>query len=49
VGRRKTDLALANAHKVPSLPDHQQFAISNLIVAQALIGRGQDDEIAKEY
>jgi tetratricopeptide (TPR) repeat protein len=43
------DLALANARKVPSLPDHKQFAISHLIVAQALTGKGQDDEIVKEY
>jgi tetratricopeptide (TPR) repeat protein len=45
----KTDLALTNARKVPSLPNHQQFAISHLIVAQALTGKDQDDEIAKEY
>jgi len=45
----ETDLALGNARKVPSLPNHKQFAISHLIVAQALTGRGQDDEIAKEY
>jgi tetratricopeptide (TPR) repeat protein len=45
----KDDLALANARKVPSLPDHKQFAISHLIVAQALTGKGKDDEIAKEY
>ncbi len=45
----KTDLALVNARKVPSLPNHKQFAISHLIVAQALTGKGQDDEIAKEY
>lgn len=45
----ETDLALANARKVPSLPDHKQFAISHLIVAQALTGKGKDDEIAKEY
>ena len=45
----ETDLALANARKVPSLPNHQQFAISHLIVAQALDGKGKDDEIAKEY
>jgi tetratricopeptide (TPR) repeat protein len=45
----KNDLALANARKVPSLPDHKQFAISHLIVAQALTGKGQDNEIAKEY
>ena len=45
----ETDLALANARKVPSLPDHKQFAISHLIVAEALTGRGQDDKIAKEY
>ncbi len=45
----ETDLALANAGKVPSLPDHKQFAISHLIVAQALTGKGKDDEIAKEY
>jgi len=44
----ETDLALANARKVPSLPNHQQFAISHLIVAQALDGKGKDDEIAKE-
>ena len=43
------DLALANARRVPSLPDHKQFAISHLIVAQALTGKGTDDEIAKEY
>ena len=45
----ETDLALANARKVPSLPNHKQFAISHLIVAQALTGKGQDNEIAKEY
>ncbi len=45
----ETDLALANAGKVPSLPNHQQFAISHLIVAQALTGKGKDDEIVKEY
>jgi tetratricopeptide (TPR) repeat protein len=45
----ETDLALANARKVPSLPNHKQFAICHLIVAQALSGKGQDDEIAKEY
>jgi tetratricopeptide (TPR) repeat protein len=43
------DLALANARKVPTLADHKQFAISHLIVAQALAGTGKDDEIAKEY
>jgi Tfp pilus assembly protein PilF len=45
----ESDLALANARKVPSLPDHKQFAISHLIVAQALTGKGKVDEIAKEY
>ena len=45
----ETDLALTNARKVPSLPDHQQFAISHLIVAQALTGKAPDNEIAKEY
>ena len=45
----ETDLALANARKVPSLPNPKQFAISHLIVAQALTGKGQDGEIAKEY
>ena len=45
----ESDLALATARKVPSLPDHKQFAISHLIVAQALTGKHQDDEIAKEY
>jgi len=45
----EADLALTNARKVPSLPDHKQFAISHLIVAQALAGKGKDDEIAKEY
>jgi tetratricopeptide (TPR) repeat protein len=45
----ESDLALANARKVPSLPDHKQFAISHLIVAQALTGKGKDDEVAKEY
>jgi len=45
----ETDLALKNARKVPSLPNAKQFAISHLIVAQALIGKGPDDEIAKEY
>jgi Tfp pilus assembly protein PilF len=43
------ELALTNARKVSSLPDHQKFAISHLIVAQALTGKGKDDEIAKEY
>jgi Tfp pilus assembly protein PilF len=45
----ETDLALANARKVLSLPNHKQFAVSHLIVAQALTGKGKDDEIAKEY
>ncbi len=45
----ETELALTNARKVPSLPDHKQFAISHLIVAQALTGKGQDNEVAKEY
>lgn len=45
----ETDLALSNARKVSSLPDHKQFAISHLIVAQALTGKGKDDEIAMEY
>jgi tetratricopeptide (TPR) repeat protein len=45
----ETDLALTNARKVPSLANHKQFAISHLIVAQALTGKGKDDEIAKEY
>jgi TolA-binding protein len=43
------DLALTNARKVPSLANAKQFAISHLIVAQALAGRGPDAEIAKEY
>ena len=42
-------LALANARKVPSLPNPRQFAISHLIVAQALTGKAHDDEVAKEY
>lgn len=45
----ETDLAVANARKVPSLPNPKQFAISHLIVAEALSGKGHDDEIAKEY
>jgi tetratricopeptide (TPR) repeat protein len=45
----ETDLALATARKVPALPNHKQFAISHLIMAQALTGKGQDDEIAKQY
>ena len=45
----ETDLALANARKVPSLPNPKQFAISHLIVAQALTGKAHDDEVAKEY
>ena len=45
----QTDLALANARKVSSLSNHKQFAISHLIVAQALTGKGKDDEVAKEY
>jgi len=45
----ETDLALANARKVPSLPNHKPYAICHLIAAQALTGKGQDDEIAKEY
>ncbi len=44
----ETDLALGNARKVLSLPNHKQFPISHLIVAQALTGKGKDDEIAKE-
>jgi predicted Zn-dependent protease len=45
----ETDLALTNARKVPSLPNAKQFAISHLIVAQALTGTGPNDEIAREY
>jgi tetratricopeptide (TPR) repeat protein len=45
----ETDLALTNARKVPSLENHKQFAISHLIVAQALAAKGQENEIAKEY
>jgi tetratricopeptide (TPR) repeat protein len=45
----ENDLALANARKVSSLPNPKQFAISHLIVAQALTGKGKDDEVAKEY
>ena len=45
----ETDLALANARKVPSLPNPKPFAISHLIAAQALDGKGKDDEVAKEY
>lgn len=45
----KAELALSNARKVSSLPDHKQYAISHLYAAQALAGRGKDDEIAKEY
>lgn len=45
----ETDLALSNARKVPSLANAKQFAISHLIVAQALTGKGPNDEIAKEY
>ena len=45
----ETDLALTNARKVSSLPNAKQFAISHLIVAQALTGKGPDDQIAKEY
>ena len=45
----ETDLALTNARKVPSLANAKQFAISHLIVAQALAGKGPDAEIAKEY
>jgi tetratricopeptide (TPR) repeat protein len=45
----ETALALTNARKVPSLENHKQFAISHLIAAQALAGKGADDEIAKEY
>ena len=28
---------------------HKHYAISHLYAAQALAGRGKDDEIAKEY
>ena len=45
----ETGVALADARRVPSLPNHKQYAISHLIVAQALAGKGHDDEIAKEY
>ncbi|HXU14521.1 MAG TPA: tetratricopeptide repeat protein [Terriglobales bacterium] len=45
----ETDLALTNARKVPSLENHKQFAISHLIVAQALAAKGQESEIAKEF
>jgi len=44
----ETELALSNARKVRSLPNHKQFAFSHLIVAQALDGKGKDDEIARE-
>ena len=45
----ETELALTNARKVPALPDHKHYAISHLYAAQALAGRGKDEEIAKEY
>jgi len=45
----ETEVALTNARKVPALPDHKHYAISHLYAAQALAGRGKDDEIAKEY
>jgi tetratricopeptide (TPR) repeat protein len=45
----KANLALANARRVPSLPNHKQFAVSHLIAAQALVGKGHDREIEKEY
>jgi tetratricopeptide (TPR) repeat protein len=45
----ETELALANARRVTALPDHKDYAISHLYAAQALAGRGKDDEIAKEY
>jgi tetratricopeptide (TPR) repeat protein len=45
----EADLALANARKVSSLSNHKQFAVCHLIAAQALSGKGQVDEIAKEY
>jgi len=45
----KPELALTNARKVPTLPDHKRYAISHLYAAQALAGKGKDDEIAKEY
>jgi tetratricopeptide (TPR) repeat protein len=45
----ETALALGNARKVSSLPDHKQYAISHLYVAEALAGKGKDHEIAKEY
>jgi len=45
----ETELALTNARKVPFLPNSKPFAISHLIVAEALTGKGKEDEIAKEY
>ena len=45
----EADLAVTNARKVPSLPNAKQFAISHLIVAQALTGKNQDADVAKEY
>ena len=45
----ETELALTNARKVSSLPNAKQFAISHLIVVQALGEKGTNDEIAKEY
>src|SRR5260370_754089 len=41
----ETDLALANARKVPYLPNHKQFAICHLIVAQALSCKAQHTKI----
>jgi Tfp pilus assembly protein PilF len=43
------DLALANARKVHTIPNHQKFAISHLIAAQIFESRDSSKEAAEEY
>jgi Tfp pilus assembly protein PilF len=43
------DLALANARKVHTLPNHEKFAISHLIAAQILESRNSNKEAGEEY
>ncbi len=45
----EADLALVNAQKVHSLPDHKKFAFAHLIAAQVLSDRSQNQSAAEEY
>lgn len=45
----ESDLALTNARKVHSIPNHQKFAISHLIAAEILQSHNSTKEALEEY